>query len=294
MAWVKLDDSFPDHRKLAELGDYEPLGGWLFVCGIAYCNRQLTDGLIPKSYVCRLVHFEHLTVNGIAVTVLRVTEELLRVGLWEDAETHYRIHDYLDYQPSREEIESGRTATARRVKAFRDRHKRNAVGNAGSNADGNAVGNSVSNAGVTPHVPGTGTGTEVLPSVPVPRSENEEQGESRTLTLRHSKVEAPLFDRFWVAYPSKVGKGDARKAWDQISPKPTEALLERMLRTLAWQRESPKWLDDRGQYIPDPGKWIRQQRWLDEPQQGPQVSGKTVRSAQALHDFVKGHGDDER
>jgi len=36
MAWVRLDDGFPDHPKALQAG---PLACWLYVCGIAYANR---------------------------------------------------------------------------------------------------------------------------------------------------------------------------------------------------------------------------------------------------------------
>lgn len=115
MAWVKLDDQFPDHWKLAELGEDAPLCGWLYVCGLAFCNRQLTDGRIPKAHVGRLM----------SVRAAELAERLVEVGLWEDADTHYVVHDYLDYQPTREKVLAERAATKERVAKLRGR--RNAV-----------------------------------------------------------------------------------------------------------------------------------------------------------------------
>ena len=117
MPWVKLDDHFPDHRKLAELGDYAPLCGWLYVCGLAFCNRQLTDGRIPKAHVHRLASFRHIGLEtgsigpadrpyatvGDDVTPEPLADLLVTVGLWEDQGDAYYIHDYLDYQPSKTE-----------------------------------------------------------------------------------------------------------------------------------------------------------------------------------------------
>jgi hypothetical protein len=51
MTWFKLEDGFPEHRKIAQAGGD---AGWLFVCGLAYCARNLTDGLIPAGAVPRL------------------------------------------------------------------------------------------------------------------------------------------------------------------------------------------------------------------------------------------------
>lgn len=92
MAWTKLDDHFPDHPKVIAAG---PLASWLFVCGLAYCGRLLTDGFIPSGQIRKLADVED--AHGLART-------LVEVGLWERAEGGYRVHDYLDYQPSKEHV----------------------------------------------------------------------------------------------------------------------------------------------------------------------------------------------
>lgn len=68
------------------------------------------------------------------------------------------------------------------------------------------------------------------------------------------------FQRFWTAYPKKVGRLAAAKQWARI--KPTSELVDQMLKTLAWQIESEQW--QRG-YIPHPTTWLSQGRWDDEP-----------------------------
>lgn len=68
------------------------------------------------------------------------------------------------------------------------------------------------------------------------------------------------FDRFWAAYPRKVGKGAAERSFERI--RPDAALLDRMLRAIETQRQSDTWL--RG-YIPNPVTWLNQRRWEDEP-----------------------------
>ena len=67
------------------------------------------------------------------------------------------------------------------------------------------------------------------------------------------------FEEFWKAYPKKVGKGDARKAWKQKKPD-----LQKCLDALAWQVKLPQWEREEGQYIPYPGSWLRAERWDDE------------------------------
>lgn len=76
------------------------------------------------------------------------------------------------------------------------------------------------------------------------------------------------FDEFWSAYPKKVGKDDARKAF--LKRKPDGELLALMLAAIAAQRESQAWTRDGGQYIPNPSTWLNQGRWQDETDPVPQ------------------------
>lgn len=121
MAWVRLDDGFPDHPKVVRAGD---LAAWLYVCGLTYANRQGTDGFIPAAIVPRLTGLKN---------PLALANRLVEAGLWERSEDGgYRIHDYLEYQPSAERVRQERSTNAARQASWRG--KRNAVTNAGSHA----------------------------------------------------------------------------------------------------------------------------------------------------------------
>jgi hypothetical protein len=100
MPWVRLDDQFPDHPKVVAAG---PLAGWLFVCGLAYCARQLTDGFIPSAQVARLVSESAAS---------KLTASLVKAGLWEETEGGYVVHDYLEYNPSKEKTLAKRAVRA--------------------------------------------------------------------------------------------------------------------------------------------------------------------------------------
>lgn len=67
------------------------------------------------------------------------------------------------------------------------------------------------------------------------------------------------FDAFWQAYPRKVAKLEAIKAWRQMTreydPSEIVAGLHRNLASLA-RRER--------QFIPHPASWLRAGRWMDE------------------------------
>jgi hypothetical protein len=70
------------------------------------------------------------------------------------------------------------------------------------------------------------------------------------------------FDRFWSAYPKKMGKQEALKAWEKISPK--NGLVEKMLSALEIQRKWPEWNKAGGQFIPRASTWLNGKRWEDE------------------------------
>ena len=70
------------------------------------------------------------------------------------------------------------------------------------------------------------------------------------------------FETFWSAYPKKVGKDAAAKAYARR--KVGRALLDAMLAAVDRQRTGPDWTKDGGQYIPNPATWLNEGRWMDE------------------------------
>lgn len=109
MVWLKLDDKFPDHPKVTEAG---PLAAWLHVCGMAFCSRYLTDGFIPARQVSRLADLDNAD---------DLVKTLVRVGLWEEADGGFRVHDFLEYNPSAEQVKRKRAAAAKRQADWRAR-----------------------------------------------------------------------------------------------------------------------------------------------------------------------------
>ncbi len=67
------------------------------------------------------------------------------------------------------------------------------------------------------------------------------------------------FDRFWAAYPRKVGKYDAKRSFLKLKGVKTETLIAAIER----QKQSLQWQKDNGQYIPNPATWLNQGRWED-------------------------------
>jgi hypothetical protein len=130
MPWIKVDDHFDEHPKLAAAG---PLAWSLWLAGLAYCNRNLTDGFIPWSVAAKLVSWDYLD-DGKPVRIYigsrdTVSEEglvtseyvivlLLEAGLWDECKGGYKVHDFDHYQPTKAVI-------------TRERAKKAAAGSAG-------------------------------------------------------------------------------------------------------------------------------------------------------------------
>jgi hypothetical protein len=74
-------------------------------------------------------------------------------------------------------------------------------------------------------------------------------------------VPAPGFDDFWTRYPRHEGKQAAQKAWGKLGPAPP---LGAIVDALAWQRELPRWREERGRYVPHPATYLNGRRWEDE------------------------------
>ena len=70
------------------------------------------------------------------------------------------------------------------------------------------------------------------------------------------------FESFWSAYPKKVGKDAAWRAWrNRNGTRPDTSVL---LGAVEASKMTDQWQRDNGQYIPNPSTWINQGRWNDE------------------------------
>jgi len=107
--------------------------------------------------------------------------------------------------------------------------------------------------------------------------DGDARDEQATECRATTSVQDSRFDRFWAAYPRKISKGHARKAWDKI--KPDEQLLARMLAAIGRAKTSAQWRKDDGQYIPHPATWLNGERWEDDHDGG---DGRVAEGARSL------------
>jgi len=70
------------------------------------------------------------------------------------------------------------------------------------------------------------------------------------------------FSEFWEAYPRKVGKRAAERAWRRI--KWSKELQQQILNSVAEHTYSPDWTRENGRFIPHPTTFLNQGRWDDE------------------------------
>ena len=111
MSWVRIDDQFHNHPKLALLGDLQLPAVGLHLLALCWSNSYLTDGFIPEGQVSKLAgDLAMLLPQGKPDPIVLA---LVDSGLWEGEEGGYLIHDYLEYQPSRYEVLKQRRAVSK-------------------------------------------------------------------------------------------------------------------------------------------------------------------------------------
>lgn len=104
MVWARVDDQYPDHPKVTGLSD---AAFRLHISAITYASRYLTDGFLPFGQVRKLLPFTD--------DVQPVCDELVEAALFTVVPKGYTVHDYLEYNPSREEVEAKREQGALRT-----------------------------------------------------------------------------------------------------------------------------------------------------------------------------------
>lgn len=274
MAWIKLDDSFGDHPKVVAAG---PLAAWLYVRGLCYCGRHLTDGFIPHAAVPTLGSFAagRTRPQGLA-------EALVKVGLWEASEGGYQVHDYGSYQRSAEQVRKEREESRQRKERWLEQQK-----NAVRNANGTAVERKKNG-------DGTLLRSESDPEVKTnPLTPPLDGGQVKPKRKRRSKAELaaqepPGFPEFYAAYPLRLARGAAAKAYADalatglVTAAEINAGLEKTRAFLAAQ----------GEFCPHPASWLNARRWTDDPNTSTsKPSEPTPLSRRSVRDVLGDDGD---
>jgi len=144
----------------------------------------------------------------------------------------------------------------RRHKAAEKKRRQRAVSRGQAGTDGDNEGRQ-----------GTSPDKEVSPTPP---SRNyPPKGGNITARVREA---SPEFDAFWLAYPRRVGKDDARKKF--ATAMHGGVTVAELLRAIERDKQR-QWAGRPPDMIPHPATWLHQGRWKDEPEQHqPQAQGQ--------------------
>lgn len=112
MPWQKFSDRARESRKVRRSSPFA-ITLW-FACG-NWCSEHRTDGFLAKEELFEawrpLYPFDHKAVAA----------ECCERGLLIDHGTHYEVHDYLEFNPTKDKLDAKRASDTRRAAAYRSR-----------------------------------------------------------------------------------------------------------------------------------------------------------------------------
>lgn len=116
MPWVRIDENAMDHPKIGGLPD----GAFrLWVQGLAYCQKYLTDGAIGS-----------VALRGLRAYSPKRRADIVAAGLWVDGDNGgVHVHDFLDWNDGREHVLAARKSARERIQRLRGKQRSNASGN---------------------------------------------------------------------------------------------------------------------------------------------------------------------
>jgi hypothetical protein len=189
MPWLKLDDNFITNPKLLSTTlEEKALHFWW----MGYCAKELTDGLVERHLIPIIAAMAGVTNWQPAV------DGLVEKGLWEVDGDNYRIHDYLEYNPSREQVLEDRAEARERMHKIRSQDVRANVTRSSQDV----------RVRLNDPVP-----------VPVPDIHEESICAANASQSEHDEEKPATsgytdeFETFWQSYPRKLDKAAAFRAW---------------------------------------------------------------------------------
>lgn len=249
VTWFKVDDKLHSHAKVMELGDDDSDAMALWVLAGSWASDQLTDGWIPRSAARRLdAHFE------------RRACALVRVGLWHEEMRNgvpgWVFHGWNEpgRQPTAEQVLQERSFKSARQQRWREKNR-------GKDGRFDVDGDVDASTGAS-----RDGGVDTAPTRPDPTlvtaTQLPKKNSSPSAVADGGKRPLPEgFEEFWRAYPRRVGKQHAIKAYVKaLAQGVSPALLATHAAIYAMeQRFTDK------EYIKHPATWLNAGCWEDEP-----------------------------
>jgi hypothetical protein len=204
--WAKLDTGLAQHPKVVRAAALEPRAPMLYVCGILWAQRHLTDGHVPAAMLYGLLPAP-LLMGG---PLEPAADALEAAGLWERNGDGWQVHDYLEWQRSRDEVEAMREHL-REVRSAAG--KRGAAARWGNGKDGkrmaNGAASGTANEGPDPD-PETDTEAEADPEAEGAAA-RPTRAQARTRTREGPPAERPR-DELWDELAAQMGHEPASKS----------------------------------------------------------------------------------
>jgi hypothetical protein len=117
VSWLKTDDRIASHPKILKAG---PEAAWLWLAAIAYAKNHLTDGFVPHDALPTLAKWS-IPVEELARRCVDAKARPDGQGLLEPCEGGHRVHDFLDHNPSREDVSAAMKKARERKADYRSR-----------------------------------------------------------------------------------------------------------------------------------------------------------------------------
>lgn len=115
MAWARFDDRFHGNPKVMGVWHTCPEAIGLYVMSVTYCAQHETDGLVHDWFL--------QTLQPTKSKRQRLTSALLNAGLFAEHEAGYLINDYLEFNPSKADLEARRQAERMRREQAKSRKR---------------------------------------------------------------------------------------------------------------------------------------------------------------------------
>lgn len=264
MPWMKVDDRFHSSEKLNSIPKRQRFGAaGLWTVAGSWVAGEETDGFVPD-YMIRLWN-----------PPVSLVESLVNAGLWERESDGYRFVSWLKYNPSKEDSDAKRAASAERMARSRERRKKERAGS--RSGEENVALQQGSDVAVQQERLLQGDVADVLqrpdPTRPDPTHKEVKDKPTtevvETTPKRKRHTYPPEFEEWWKLYPRPAGKPDALKAWKQADIDPDELAAHTQALADAHKRAGTD-----KQYIPHPATWLRREGWNDELPTPPQAKQK--------------------
>jgi len=113
VTWFKVDDSFHQHSKARKVAARSPAALALWVLAGSWSSANLTEGFVPDD-----------DLPWILPASEQLATELVAARLWKRVKGGYLFHDWLDFNPSKQQVLDDRAAARERMRRLRADRKR--------------------------------------------------------------------------------------------------------------------------------------------------------------------------